>query len=113
MTGVTRKGEGMKTMVQRVSLKDLIAAGVIKAPAPLAKTYRGKRVTARIEPDGTVTFQGKSYRSLSTAGGAARAAVQGSKKLPATNGWDFWQIGEREGGAVAVGKLRERVGKGR
>lgn len=73
---------------------DLINAGVIEAPLQLRRHYKKRDLVAQLEPSGKVRFGGKLYDSLSTAACEARATVIGRRpggRLPATNGWDFWQ----------------------
>jgi hypothetical protein len=56
-----------------------------------------------IERDGTITFGGASYDSLSTAGGMARKSVIGAPKgrpYPQTNGWAFWQFRDPKTGEL-------------
>lgn len=98
---------GAKKEEHKVSLEEMVAAGLVRAPLKLEKTYRGEKVTARVEADGSVTFRGKRYGSLSTAGGAARAAVLKLEHLPATNGWDFWRYRDEQGNSLPLAALRE------
>ncbi len=84
-----------------VSLQDLIRVGLIRPPLTLIKEYKGKHLTAVVQPDGTVLYDGKSYDSLSTAGSMARKAALGlapDEPPPATNGWDFWQYRDASSG---------------
>lgn len=95
-----------------VTLADLIASGLIKAPLALACDYKRTHFDARIEADGRVTFAGTSYDSLSTAAGEARATVIGipeGLKRPATNGWVFWKFRDPVTGKLAeIDALRRR-----
>ena len=43
-----------------VNLQHLIQAGLLRPPVALERDYKEKRLTARIEPDGTVTCLGKT-----------------------------------------------------
>lgn len=90
-------------------LSTLISAGALKAPLKLEKVYRGEKITGRVESDGTVSFAGKSYPTPSAAGAAARAAILKTKKLPATNGWDFWSFRDQAGNLQPLGSLRKKV----
>ncbi|MBZ0266667.1 type I restriction enzyme HsdR N-terminal domain-containing protein, partial [bacterium] len=58
-----------------VSLKDLIAAGLIAPPLPLFRKYKGRDFSARVESDGRVTFGGEKFDAPSAAAGAARKTV--------------------------------------
>jgi predicted type IV restriction endonuclease len=77
------------------TLPNLIAAGFVKAPLELERTYKGVRLTASIQPSGTVRFGGADCVTLSAAGGVARKSVLATPPTeppPATNGWTFWQF---------------------
>jgi len=93
-----------------VTLQDLIQAGLLHPPVALERQYKGKRLTARIEADGSVTCLGKKYDSLSLAGGMARASVVGLRDHggpPSTNGWTFWKMHGASGGLVEVNVVRQ------
>jgi len=71
------------------TVSDLIEAGLLLPPVKLTRTYKGKALEAQLRPDGHIKFGRRTYDSLSTAAGAARASVSGTGqdgKLPATNG---------------------------
>ena len=95
-----------------VSLAGLIAADIITPPFNLHRTYKGVELTARVESDGTVTFQGESFKSLSTAGGVARLSAgwrsTPTRKIPQTNGWSFWQFTDADGQEKPIDALRQR-----
>src|SRR5262249_53582601 len=46
---------------QRVTLADLIAAGLLRAPLGLFRRYKGQTLEATLQPDGLVGFQGQVY----------------------------------------------------
>ncbi len=91
-----------------VRLRHLIAAGVIQPPLNLHSTYLGQTLSARIETDGSVTFQEKRFGSLSLAGNAARIAAGFRGKRPATNGWRFWRFTDADGQVKEIDVLRQR-----
>ncbi|MGQ0615006.1 MAG: type I restriction enzyme HsdR N-terminal domain-containing protein [Planctomycetaceae bacterium] len=96
---------------QDVTLRDLIDSGVLKAPVDLVKPYKGRELNARVENDGTVSWSGRSFASLSTAGAAARASVLGIRseaEWPATNGWTFWRCADETGRLVDLDVIRKR-----
>jgi hypothetical protein len=67
----------------------------VKAPLELERTYKGARLTASIQPSGTVRFGDADCVTLSAAGGVARKSVLATPPTeppPATNGWTFWQF---------------------
>ncbi len=94
-----------------VTLSDLIAAGAIRPPLEIETPYKGRHLTARIEADGTVSWNGASYDSLSTAAGMARKSIIGAppgREYPQTNGWGFWRFRDSDGRLVPVDELRQR-----
>ncbi len=88
-----------------VSLKDIIDAGLLKPPLRLFRHYKGHDLEAELLPDGTVTFQGKTYKSGSTAADFARMTVTGHRMN--TNGWAFWQFRNEQGEAVELNVPRQ------
>jgi hypothetical protein len=76
-----------------VDVRALIEAGVIRPPLLLEREYKGVRLTATIQSDGSIECVGMSFDSLSTAAGMARKTVVGApagREYPSTNGWEFW-----------------------
>jgi hypothetical protein len=79
------------------------------SPLELEKTYLGNRMTARIEVDGRVTWDGKTFDSVSQAAAEARKSVIGNApdgRLPHTNGWVFWQFRDAQGKLQPIDVLR-------
>jgi hypothetical protein len=77
----------------------------------LEKTYKGNRLTGRLEPDGRVTCLDKTFDSLSTSAGVARASIIGvppGRKYPQTNGWTFWRFRDSDGRIKRLDVLRHR-----
>ena len=100
-----------KTPWRHVTLKDLILSGTLALPLDLETTYKGQKVTARIEADGNVTWNGTTYDSLSIAGGMARKSIVGAppgREYPPTNGWTFWRFREPDGPLALIDVLRQR-----
>ena len=94
-----------------ISVADLIQAGFLAPGTKLVAPYKGKVLEARVEEDGRIQFQKKTYSSLSKAGGAARVTIIGRStdgKLPATGGWVFWKVEASDGDLVPIGALRDR-----
>jgi RAMA domain-containing protein len=106
-------GGRQTTTAAGTTVANLIAAGLISVPFELERTYKGTKLTATVQPDGTVTFGDKSYDSLSTAGGMARKSVIGTKDnrpYPQTNGWTFWQFRDpRTGDRRDMDSLRQKL----
>jgi len=89
----------------RVSLKDLIAAGLLTPPLKLTVHYKGHDLEAELLRDGTVTFRGEKYRTCSTAGDSARSTITGRRM--STNGWTFWQYRNEGGKLVPLDAARQ------
>jgi predicted type IV restriction endonuclease len=110
--GVRPRTLGDGTPWRHVTMRDLIAAGLVRPPAELHRHYKGHDVRARIEADGAITWEGRRLDSLSTAGGLARQAIRGPRadgKPPQTNGWTFWLLRDTDGSEVEVDALRRRL----
>jgi len=111
----TRRDAGKKawetmTALAEATLPNLIAAGFVKAPLELERTYKGVRLTASLQPDGRVSVGGETGLTLSAAGGMARKSVLAtppSDPPPATNGWIFWQYERAPGDWVPLNELRK------
>ena len=97
---------GPRRPAGEISLQTLIGAGLIAPPLELTKTYKGKQLRARVESDGQIAFEGERYPSLSMVASAARRTVLG--RLPATNGWTFWQFRDSDGQVRVLDSLRQR-----
>lgn len=96
-----------------VSLADLIAAGIIRAPMRLDVTYKKHALSATVLADGRVEFAGTAYDSPSLAAGNARMTIIGRSAkwgVPPTNGWTFWHCTDPESGqSVLLDVLRQRL----
>jgi hypothetical protein len=104
-----------RTPWRHVTLSDLIASGTVHLPLDIETSYRGRQLSARIEADGNVTWNGTTYDSLSTAGGMARRSVIGAppgREYPQTNGWTFWRFRDSDGHLAPIDSLRQRHNAG-
>src|SRR5215203_2299368 len=87
---IVEKEEGkQKTInIPGVQVVDLIRANVIQPPLKLEKRYKGRHLEAVIQQDGTILFNGETYRNPSPAAGFARKSIigrpVGSKGYPPT-----------------------------
>lgn len=99
-------GRRRERVTHDCTLKDLIDAGFLSPPFELEATWRKHRFTAVVEKDGSVTFQGRPYRSLSVSGGMARNIASGPPKggrpYYQTNGWTFWKYRDSKTGKLEV-----------
>ena len=106
---------GDKTPWRSVTLRDLITSGLIRPPLDIETRYKGHTLRAVIEADGSVTWDGTRYESLSLAGGMARKSIVGAppgREYPPTNGWTFWRFRDADGHLAFVDVLRQRYVEG-
>lgn len=107
------KGDDRQTPTSYgVSLEDLINAGVLKPPQELVTIYRQQELTATLQIDGSIIYNGESYGSLSLAAGNARNIVSGpppdGRKYYPTNGWAFWGLKDaRTGKLIPLSQIRD------
>lgn len=69
---------------------------------PLYRNYKGRKYTATLNPDGTITI-GKTKYSSATA--AAKAIV----KRSSVNGWTFWYIENMNGDPVTLDRYKAQL----
>jgi hypothetical protein len=89
-----------------VSLKQLIAAGLLKPPLNLNMHYKGREFKAELLPDGTIRFQGKIFKTCSAAAGFAKSAVAGRRMT--ANGWYWWHHQDQDGNPVPLDAARQK-----
>jgi hypothetical protein len=89
-----------------VSLSDVIGAGFLSSPLALFRKYKGKRLEAKLLPDGGVEFEGVRYPTCSTAAEVARSTITGRRMN--TNGWIFWQYTDQSGKVLNLEYSRSR-----
>jgi len=70
----------------------------------LFSEYKGTRYTAEVQADGTIAFEGNSYKTPSAAGGAVTAKYN----VSAPPGWEFWQLKGAEGNIEPLDAIRQR-----
>jgi hypothetical protein len=73
------------------------------APTELVATYKGAEHKATVNPDGTITINGKTFNSPSRAG----KEVTGRE----VDGWTFWSYEVPGNGLKKLNALRKVVGK--
>jgi hypothetical protein len=110
---VEKVEEARKTLnIPGVHVIDLIRANLFEPPLKLEKEYKGEHLEAEIQQDGTIVFDGETYRSLSLAAAFARKSIIGApagRKYPQTNGWVFWKYRDTETGRLEeIDVLRQR-----
>jgi hypothetical protein len=110
------KATGSGTPWRRVTLADVIAAGLIRLPFEIEHRYRDVELRARIDEPSRIVFDGQPYDSLSTAGGVARNSVAGpfpGRVIQQTNGWTFWEYRGPDGSLHELDSLRRAVHDGK
>ena len=110
---VEKTKDGQKTLnIPGVKVSDLIRTNLVDPPLKLEKLYKGAHLEAEIQHDGTIVFDGETYRSLSLAAAFARKTIIGApsgRKYPQTNGWVFWKYRDWETGRLEeIDLLRQR-----
>ncbi len=83
---------------------------MIVPPLDIETNYKGHQLVARIEADCTVTWNGTSWPSLSSAAAMARKSIVGApsgREYPPTNGWTFWRFRDAAGALILLDRLRE------
>lgn len=101
------------TETSGITQQDLIAAGILKPPLALERTYKHHVLKATLNADGRVVHASEIFDTLSAAGGRARQIVAGSVHSLATNGWTFWCYRNQGGKLVPVDTLRQEYLKAR
>ena len=85
---------------RRITLLDLINAGLIQTPLELEGHSKGESYWAQVESDGTMVWHGRPYNAPSSA---ASVAVGYSE-----DGWRFWQFRDQDGQLKYLDELRKR-----
>jgi hypothetical protein len=91
---------------RQASLKDLVDAGILKAPLKLTKRYKDTDLEAELQPSGAIRFNGEDFDNPSAAGGAAMRQVTPEKG--GADGWFFWRYQDASGVSVPLSKAREQ-----
>lgn len=97
---------------RRVTVRDLLAKGLLVPGATLEGTVTGQVVRATVRADGWIDLAGASYSTPSGAGGAAKEHAAGhplSSSQRATDGWAFWRTEDARGLVVTLKELRQRA----
>jgi hypothetical protein len=89
----------------RVTLADVIAAGLLSPPVKLFRKYKGHVLEATLLLDARVEYQGTLYDSCSSAAEFARGAITGRPMH--TNGWVFWQYLDANGNKAILFDARQ------
>ena len=85
-------------VVYRTKIIDLIGAGLIKPGDELKSVLPAWPATASVNADGSINYDGRSFKTLSAAGAAVRRGK-------ATNGWTMWAV-RRDAGLRTLADIR-------
>ena len=104
---MTKKKGARKKTTTKVSAEKKIGkrmpvlASLELAPKELVATYKGTEYKATVNPDGTITVNGKEFNSPSRAG----KEVTGKE----VDGWTFWSYTKEDGTIEKIDALRKRT----
>jgi len=99
----TRKSS-RRSASPRVTVRDLVAAKLLRGGTSLLVNYKGERYTATVQSDGMIEFEGATYRTPSAAGGA----VTKKHNVSAPPGWTFWHFTDQDGSEQPLDALRKQ-----
>jgi len=97
---------GNKKYYEKIKIKDLINAGIIKPSTVICNTYKGMRFKARILENGEIRVLNNkpaTFKSLSKAA----VHITGNS----VNGWGWWKIQDEKGNEVPLDVFREKLKK--
>jgi len=89
----------------KMSLRDIIAAGLLKPPLKLTAHYRETDLEAELLPNSMVCFRNKTYKTCSAAAAVAKGTITGRPMQ--TAGWLFWQYRDQKGNLVPLDAARQ------
>jgi hypothetical protein len=96
-----------------IVVTDLIDHGLIGAPTTVFGIHSGKRIEARLTPDGTFVHRRNVYSSPSVAAGRAITSELGTSSSGrgylSINGWKFWQLVCPDGKTRTLADLRDQL----
>jgi hypothetical protein len=97
----------------RLHLRDLIERGLISAPTPIFGFHSGRRIQARLDVDGTISYRRQRYSSPSLAAGQVITARTGfappGRPYHSVNGWRFWWVPCPDGESRTLAEIREQM----
>ena len=100
-----KEQEGERSPRPRVTVSQLIEAGMVEPPLALFRRYHGQRVEATVTHDGAIRFADVDYPNPSSAGEAAKMSITGQKQP--TDGWRFWRCLGTEGTPRSLREIRD------
>lgn len=112
----TRTGRARRLVVsneeRRLTVRDVVAAGLLPAGAEIEARYMGERHIAEVLADGSIRYRGEAYDTPSSAGRAVKLVIASGapESTLATDGWDFWRAHHpKTGQIVKLKELRREV----
>jgi hypothetical protein len=98
---------------RQVHVRDLIERGLISAPTPVFGVHSGKRIQARLDVDGTISYRRQRYSSPSMAAGQAITSRAGfapfGRPYHSVNGWKFWRVPSPDGESRTLAEIRDEM----
>jgi hypothetical protein len=92
--------QGGRTKRSKVSIKDLIDAGLLQ-PRQELQFGNHSDVRAKVTPHGNIVFKGVEYASPSAAAGHVNNT--------SINGWSAWRLNTKDAGWSTLSDLRNRL----
>lgn len=118
-TAATGAGRARRPVVSKeerqLTLRDVVAAGLLSAGAEIEARYMGERHTAEVLADGSIRYRGETHDTPSSAGRAVKLAILpgAPESTLSTDGWDFWRARHpKTGEIVKLKQLRRAVASG-
>ena len=100
----TKTPRAPKTSVEKNPGKRTPALASLEvAPKELVATYKGTEHKAAVNPDGTITVNGKTFNSPSRSG----KEITGRE----VDGWTFWSYKKEDGTLEKINALRKAAGE--
>ena len=96
----SRKPAQRPVSTSPTSRKPALAPFMAKGLTALRARHKGKSLSARVNPDGTIRFNGRTFTSPSLAG-----AIAVNRKT--CNGWTFWEYEATPGQWLKLDALRK------
>jgi len=96
-----------------IVVTDLIDHGLISVPTTVFGIHSGRRIEARLTPEGTFVYRANTYSSPSVAAGRAITTEKGisssRRGYLSINGWKFWRVICPDGKIRTLADIRDQL----